>query len=129
MELQHRSISIQSVRKVTQTIIENPGAAGTHPKGVNEPSQLEQLWSFVASQSGITSSNAVNNIIALVHSGIISWNDALNKLTNSLSTLSGVQLDNVIVGITDILIYQVDTETDSSLDYKCPFTSRGGITH
>ncbi|CAB5373170.1 unnamed protein product [Rhizophagus irregularis] len=129
MELQHRFISIQSVHKVIQAIIVNPGSADTHPKGTSEPSQLEKFWSFVISPSEITSSNAVNNITLLVQSGAISWNDALNKLTDSLSTLSGVQLDNVIIGITNILLYQVDTQTDSSLEYNCPFRVRGGMTH
>jgi hypothetical protein len=128
MELEHRFISIQSVHKVIQAIILNPGSADDHPKG-SEPSQLEKFWSFVISQSGITSSNAVNNIISLVQSGAISWSDALNKLTVSLPTLSRVQLDNTIIGVTNILIYQVDTQTDSSLEYKCPFRVRGEMTH
>ncbi|CAG8528124.1 16440_t:CDS:10 [Funneliformis mosseae] len=109
MELQHRFISIQTVQKVTQTIIENP-------------SQWEQLLPFVTAQSGITSSNAVNKIVSLVRSEILSLDIILNKLTDLSLTLSEVLLDNVIKGITDVLIYQVESQTDSSSEYKCPFS-------
>ncbi|CAI2165552.1 14383_t:CDS:10 [Funneliformis geosporum] len=111
MELQHRFISIQ---KVTQTLIETP-------------SQWEQLLPFVTAQDGITSSNAVNKIVSLVRSEIISWNVILNKLTDLSLTLSGVLLDNVITGITDVLIYQVETQTDSSSEFKYPFSVKTGL--
>ncbi|CAG8681165.1 3389_t:CDS:2, partial [Dentiscutata heterogama] len=106
MDLQHRSVTIQSIQKVTEIIIANPGAAKSYPKGKNEPSPLDKLWNFVKSESGIISSNAVNKLVELVQKGIVNWIDALNGLTDALSTLSGISLDNAIIGITEILSNQ-----------------------
>ncbi|CAG8453321.1 807_t:CDS:10 [Diversispora eburnea] len=118
--MEHRSIILQSIQKIIDKIIENPEAANDHPKGYGIPSLFEQLWAFVASSSGITSSNAIKKLVALVKLNVIPWSQALNGLIDALPTVSGITLDNVIIGITDILIYQVESEIDS-LDYKCPF--------
>ncbi|RHZ54170.1 hypothetical protein Glove_429g24 [Diversispora epigaea] len=118
--MKHRSIILQSIQKIIDKIIENPEAANDHPEGYDIPSLFEQLWAFVASSSGITSSNAIKKLVALVKSNVINWSQALNGLIDALPTVSGITLDNVIIGITDILIYQVESEIDS-LDYKCPF--------
>ncbi|CAG8453738.1 12564_t:CDS:10 [Dentiscutata erythropus] len=104
--LQHRSVTIRSIQKITEIIIANPGAAKSYPKGKNEPSPLDKLWNFVKSESGIISSNAVNKLVELVQKGIVNWIDALNGLTDALSTLSGISLDNAIIGITEILSNQ-----------------------
>ncbi|CAG8584546.1 9430_t:CDS:2, partial [Cetraspora pellucida] len=106
MDLQHRSVTIQSVQKVTEIITANPGAAKSYPKGRNEPSTLDKLWNFVKSPSGIISSNAINKLVYLVQEGIVDWIDALNGLTDALSLLSGISLDNAIIGIADILSNQ-----------------------
>ncbi|CAG8657247.1 30918_t:CDS:1, partial [Racocetra persica] len=106
MELQHRSVTIQSVQKVTEVIIANPGAAKSYPKGKNEPSPLDKLWNLVKSPFGIISSNAINNLVDLVQKGIVDWVDAFNGLTDALFLLSGNSLDNAIIGIADILSNQ-----------------------
>ncbi|CAG8750705.1 9473_t:CDS:1 [Gigaspora rosea] len=59
MYLQHRAVTIQSIQKVTEIIIANPGAAKSYQKSKNEPSPFNKLWNFIKSESGIISSNAV----------------------------------------------------------------------
>lgn len=109
--MEHRSIIIQSIQKIFDQITSNPNA-------VND---LKQIWAFVASRSGIISSNAIIKLVALVKLNIIPWSQALNGLIDALPTVPGVTLDNIAIGITDILIYQVENEIDS-LEYKCPFS-------
>ncbi|CAG8685699.1 17649_t:CDS:2, partial [Acaulospora morrowiae] len=111
----HRSVIIQSIQKTA-----------------NATADPNQLWTFVTSRSGIIASNAIKQIIDLVKSEVVPWSQALDGFLNVLSTVSGVTLDDVIIGITDILSFHAEREIDSTLDYNCPFSvkaAHGGKTH
>src|SRR6185295_20219913 len=101
-QLQHRSVQIQAVRLLTESILENPSEATTPSKDSNKP--LEKLWSFVNSKVPIVSSIAANSVATLVRAGVITWREALNDLNDTLTTADGLILDNVVGALTTTLI-------------------------
>ncbi|CAG8538899.1 7710_t:CDS:10 [Ambispora leptoticha] len=111
MELQHRSIQINSVRSLTTDILNNPSSANVSPKGSNSPSTLEQLWSLVNSRNGIITSNAVSGLVSLVRAEALPWLSVLNGFTDALDTAPSHSLAvaSLLEGITSVLVFQLES--------------------
>ncbi|CAG8494615.1 9056_t:CDS:10 [Ambispora gerdemannii] len=127
MELQHRSIQINSVRSLATSILNNSSSADVSPKGSNKPSTLKQLWSLVNSLKGIISSNAVSGLVSLVRAEALPWLDVLTGLTDALATAPSHSLTviSLLEGITSVLVFQLE----SQIHTVYPFSVKGRKVH